>query len=668
MAILHHRRNVTALVLVSQSLSSLVRSISPGVHLAHQMSFDPSQEYQLFLWCVLCFLNRGRKKICFDGITELNIYKFSPWDLPDKSCLQSKDREWYFFCPRERKYASGSRMSRTTENGYWKITGEKRPINYNGRAVGAKKTLVFHQGRAPGGERTDWVMYEYTIEEKELDGAEVAQDAYVLCKIFKKSGPGPKNGAQYGAPFNEEDWNDDAEDGLFPAAPMPPCNQNSSVVTGMLIPGSTCSVSISEAGPSNAVPSADERFDNLNHDKNIEAEPYLDGYEIYNGLGDLGNLVELGDGGFNFSGSWDAGHAPNSMPSANDVAFLELNDLDLPTTQKFDNLNYDKNIEAESCRDGYEICNGSGDLGNLAELDDGGFNFSVSQEAGYAPNSGPYADDVAFLELNDLDPPLTYPAEAREYVSGFSQSLVPPEGFTGHGDNSDVFQKENDIREKEGSTFVVQDQKRGEQQRISYLRLQHLLESIPARPASAAEHFAPTSGSGRCKETTLFVKAEIEDERTQTSSFFTLMANSKLTFLLIVPFFTTVVSTVLPEIKQRQNQGRSYVGINLGTDVSNLLSPADLVAFLQLQKITHIRLYDANADILKALAKTKIRVIISVPNNQLIGIGTSNASAATWISRNVAAYYPLTVIIAIAVGDEVMTTVPSSSPLLMPAY
>lgn len=107
------------------------------------------------------------------------------------------------------------------------------------------------------------------------------------------------------------------------------------------------------------------------------------------------------------------------------------------------------------------------------------------------------------------------------------------------------------------------------------------------------------------------------------------------------------------------------MGVNIGTDVSNLLSPADLVAFLQLQKITHIRLYDADPDILKALAKTKIRVIISVPNNQILAIGSSNTTAATWIGRNVAAYYPETLITAIAVGDEVLTTGPSLAPLLM---
>lgn len=37
----------------------------------------------------------------------------------------------------------------------------------------------------------------------------VFQEYYALYKVFKKSGPGPKNGEQYGAPFKEEDWVDD---------------------------------------------------------------------------------------------------------------------------------------------------------------------------------------------------------------------------------------------------------------------------------------------------------------------------------------------------------------------------------------------------------------------------------------------------------------------------
>lgn len=31
----------------------------------------------------------------------------------------------------------------------------------------------------------------------------------MLCRVFQKSGAGPKNGEKYGAPFVEEEWEDD---------------------------------------------------------------------------------------------------------------------------------------------------------------------------------------------------------------------------------------------------------------------------------------------------------------------------------------------------------------------------------------------------------------------------------------------------------------------------
>ncbi|XBJ10595.1 hypothetical protein VPH35_015434 [Triticum aestivum] len=45
-------------------------------------------------------------------------------------------------------------------------------------------------------------------------------DAYVLCKIFKKSGLGPRIGEQYGAPFDENEWeNLDVGSSIFSFAP-----------------------------------------------------------------------------------------------------------------------------------------------------------------------------------------------------------------------------------------------------------------------------------------------------------------------------------------------------------------------------------------------------------------------------------------------------------------
>ncbi|XP_023549025.1 NAC domain-containing protein 17-like [Cucurbita pepo subsp. pepo] len=149
-----------------------------------------------------------RRKLKLDIIREIDVYKWEPGELPGQSKLKTGDRQWFFFSPRERRYPNASRLSRATRNGHWKVTGKDRIIKYNSRNVGVKKTLVFYQGRAPNGERTDWVMHEYTLDEDELKRCKNVKDYYALYKLYKKSGPGPKNGEQYGAPFKEENWND----------------------------------------------------------------------------------------------------------------------------------------------------------------------------------------------------------------------------------------------------------------------------------------------------------------------------------------------------------------------------------------------------------------------------------------------------------------------------
>ena len=95
----------------------------------------------------------------------------------DKSCLKSRDLEWYFFCPIERKYGCGDRWKRTTESGFWKTTGKDRKVKSNNRTVGQIRTLIFHYGRASqrGGDRTDWVMHEYRLEDEDLAGKGIAQ-------------------------------------------------------------------------------------------------------------------------------------------------------------------------------------------------------------------------------------------------------------------------------------------------------------------------------------------------------------------------------------------------------------------------------------------------------------------------------------------------------------
>lgn len=77
------------------------------------------------------------------------------------------EKEWYFYVPRDRKQANGGgRPSRTTERGFWKATGSDRPVRSAAdpkRLIGLKKTLVYYEGRAPRGTKTDWVMNEYRL-------------------------------------------------------------------------------------------------------------------------------------------------------------------------------------------------------------------------------------------------------------------------------------------------------------------------------------------------------------------------------------------------------------------------------------------------------------------------------------------------------------------------
>jgi hypothetical protein len=97
--------------------------------------------------------------------------KFHALSFADKSFLPKRDLEWFFFCPRDRKYPNGSRTNRATATGYWKATGKDRRIACDGGIYGLRKTLVFYRGRAPGGERTDWVMHEYRLCQDLAHGA-----------------------------------------------------------------------------------------------------------------------------------------------------------------------------------------------------------------------------------------------------------------------------------------------------------------------------------------------------------------------------------------------------------------------------------------------------------------------------------------------------------------
>ncbi|KAE9601941.1 hypothetical protein Lal_00040907 [Lupinus albus] len=126
------------------------------------------------------------------AIGEVDLNRCEPWDLPWKAKMGEK--EWYFFCVRDRKYPTGLRTNRATEAGYWKATGKDKEIFKGKSLVGMKKTLVFYKGRAPKGEKSNWVMHEYRLEGKFTVNylPKTAKNEWVICRVFQKSSSGKK--------------------------------------------------------------------------------------------------------------------------------------------------------------------------------------------------------------------------------------------------------------------------------------------------------------------------------------------------------------------------------------------------------------------------------------------------------------------------------------------
>ncbi|XP_021890188.1 protein CUP-SHAPED COTYLEDON 2 [Carica papaya] len=162
-------------------------------HLPPGFRFHPTDEELITYYLLKKVLDSS-----FTGraIAEVDLNKCEPWELPEKAKMGEK--EWYFFSLRDRKYPTGLRTNRATEAGYWKATGKDREI-YSSKTcalVGMKKTLVFYRGRAPKGEKSNWVMHEYRLEGKFAYHylSRSSKDEWVISRVFQKSGAGSCGG------------------------------------------------------------------------------------------------------------------------------------------------------------------------------------------------------------------------------------------------------------------------------------------------------------------------------------------------------------------------------------------------------------------------------------------------------------------------------------------
>ncbi|XP_039025221.1 NAC domain-containing protein 43-like [Hibiscus syriacus] len=134
------------------------------------------------------------EKIDLDVIRDVDLNKLEPWDIQESCKIGSTPQnDWYFFSHKDKKYPTGTRTNRATAAGFWKATGRDKIIYSNFRRIGMRKTLVFYKGRAPHGQKSDWIMHEYRLDDNIVEttvsnamGEGTQEEGWVVCRTFKK--------------------------------------------------------------------------------------------------------------------------------------------------------------------------------------------------------------------------------------------------------------------------------------------------------------------------------------------------------------------------------------------------------------------------------------------------------------------------------------------------
>lgn len=109
------------------------------------------------------------------------------------------------------------------------------------------------------------------------------------------------------------------------------------------------------------------------------------------------------------------------------------------------------------------------------------------------------------------------------------------------------------------------------------------------------------------------------------------------------------------------------IGVNYGRIANNLPSPENVVNLLKSQGINRIKIYDTDKNVLTALANSRIKVIVALPNELLSSAASDQSFADNWIKTNIISYFPATDIEAIAVGNEVFVDPKNTTPYLVSA-
>ncbi|XP_057489843.1 glucan endo-1,3-beta-glucosidase 12-like [Actinidia eriantha] len=126
------------------------------------------------------------------------------------------------------------------------------------------------------------------------------------------------------------------------------------------------------------------------------------------------------------------------------------------------------------------------------------------------------------------------------------------------------------------------------------------------------------------------------------------MTPSHYNHFFVAPLVLLILFSPLP--------ATSGVGINYGTLGNNLPPPKRVAQLLQSTLIDKVKIYDTNPDILQAFSNTGIDLTVAVENYHVSNLSATALAADEWFATRVLPYLPATSVVAIAVGNEYLTS------------
>ncbi|KAI7731017.1 hypothetical protein M8C21_017411 [Ambrosia artemisiifolia] len=129
----------------------------------------------------------------------------------------------------------------------------------------------------------------------------------------------------------------------------------------------------------------------------------------------------------------------------------------------------------------------------------------------------------------------------------------------------------------------------------------------------------------------------------------------------------TIITTLLLLSTITSSIATGTIGVNYGRIANDLPDPTKVVQLLKANNIDHIKIFDTDSNVLKALSGSKITVTVCLPNEVLKSAAADQSFTDNWVQSNILPYYPSTIIDAIAVGNEVFVDPNNITNFLVPA-